>query len=164
MTKAQKAALMTAAATALLIAGVTKLVLANAAAWNGSVLVPGFLDIAFHYNPGISFGLLAQDTQTGSRLLILLAVLFTAFLGWQAWKATQPLIAAGLGMVIAGALINAGDRALHGSVFDYLVVHLGPQPLFVCNAPDIAISLGFLLWVAGEYLPKRDAGPRAAQG
>jgi lipoprotein signal peptidase len=66
-------------------------------------------------------------------------------------------------MVIAGALINAGDRALHGSVFDYLVVHLGPQPLFVCNAPDIAISLGFVMWLAGEYLPQRDAAPPAAQ-
>ncbi len=152
---ARRAAWLSAAGTIAAIAVVTAFVLANAATLDGSVLVPGFLDIAFHYNPGISFGLFAQDSQTGSRLLILVAVVFTALLAWFAWKATRPLIGAGLGMVIAGALVNAGDRALHGTVFDYLVVHLGPQPLFVCNAPDIAISLGFLLWVAGEYLPAR---------
>ena len=159
LTKAHRAALLSAAGTLVVIAAVTAFVLANAAALNGSVLVPGLLDIAFHYNPGISFGLFAQDTQTGSRLLIAVATLFIGLLCWFAWKATRPLIDAGLGMLIAGALVNVVDRALHGAVFDYLVVHLGPQPLFVCNAPDVAISVGFALWLAGEYLP-----PRVDQG
>ncbi|HKD48978.1 MAG TPA: signal peptidase II, partial [Rhizomicrobium sp.] len=64
------------------------------------------------------------------------------------------VIGVGLGMIIGGALVNnVIDRALHATVFDYLAVHLGAIPLFVCNAPDIAISLGVLIWLAGEFVP-----------
>jgi signal peptidase II len=61
----------------------------------------------------------------------------------------------GYGLIVGGALGNLVDRSLHGSVFDYLFLHLGPVPLFVCNFPDIAISAGVLLLIAESLLTKQ---------
>lgn len=135
-----------------MLIGVTELVVANAAKLNGSVIIPGLLDIAFHYNRGVSFGLFAQDTEMGSRILILAVSLVIIFFAVLAYRETRNIVAVGLGMIIGGALVNTPlDRAVHGQVFDYLFVHLGATPLFVCNAPDIAISMGVLIWGWGEY-------------
>ena len=155
--KPRQAAFVSAAGTIAVFAGVTSLVLANATRLNGSVLVPGLLDIEFHHNRGISFGLFAQDGEMGSRLLIFLVCLLIAGLGVLAWKTSRTVIAIGLGMVIGGAVVNVLDRVMNGAVFDYLFVHLGTLPLFICNTPDVAISLGFLIWLAGEYLPDKRA-------
>jgi signal peptidase II len=152
--KARRAALISAAGTIVTIVGVTHFVTTNATKLNGSVIVPGFLDIAFHYNRGVSFGLFAPDTQLGSWILILAVSLLIVVLAVLAYRTSRTVVGVGLGMIIGGALVNTPiDRAIDGAVFDYLFVHLGAQPLFVCNAPDIAISLGFLIWLWGEYVP-----------
>jgi lipoprotein signal peptidase len=150
--RARYAALISAAGTISAIIGVTEFVIANAAKLNGSVIIPGVLDITFLYNRGISFGFFAQDTQMGSRILILAVSLVIVILAVLAYRESRTIIGVGLGMIIGGALVNTPlDRAVHGQVFDYLLVHLGTLPLFVCNAPDIAISIGVLIWGWGEY-------------
>ena len=63
----------------------------------------------------------------------------------------------GYGLIVGGALGNLVDRALHGAVFDYLFLHLGRIPLFVCNFPDIAISSGVILLIAESLLIKQAA-------
>lgn len=153
---------MSAAGTIAAIVGVTHFVTSNASKLNGSVIVPGFLDIAFHYNRGVSFGLFAQDTRLGSWILILAVSLVIVVLAVLAYRTSRTVVGVGLGMIIGGALINTPiDRAIDGEVFDYLVVHLGALPLFVCNAPDIAISLGFLIWLWGEYVsPTPEQAPQ----
>jgi lipoprotein signal peptidase len=37
-------------------------------------------------------------------------------------------------------------------VFDFLALHLGRMPLFVCNLPDIWISVGVVLLVLESLL------------
>ena len=71
--------------------------------------------------------------------------LLAALVGVLAWRATTRLSAAGFGLVMGGALGNLLDRARHGAVFDYLSLHLGATPLFICNFSDIAISAGVVL-------------------
>ncbi|OAI44345.1 hypothetical protein AYO42_00940 [Rhizomicrobium sp. SCGC AG-212-E05] len=153
--RAQLVAIASAAGTIAAIVGVTGLVAANATTLDGSVVIPGFLDIAFHHNRGISFGLFAQDTEMGSRVLILFISLLIAVLAVLVYRTSRTITAVGLGMVIGGGLANIVDRAIDGAVFDFLVVHLGSQPLFVCNAPDIAISVGFLLWLWDDFVSER---------
>jgi signal peptidase II len=108
-------------------------------------LFPGLLDFHAAWNHGISFSLFWQSGATGARLLSLLLVFIIIGLCVWAWRAQAKMPAAGLGFIIGGALGNLYDRQIHGAVFDYLSVHLGVMPLFVCNFSDIAISAGVIL-------------------
>ena len=57
-------------------------------------------------------------------------------------------------MILGGALGTLVDRALYKAVFDFLYLHLGNMPLFVCNFADIAISAGVVLLLAESMFAK----------
>jgi signal peptidase II len=111
----------------------------------GMRIIPGFADFSFVQNRGVSFGLLSQNSNLGEKYLTIGTALLTVALGVWAYRATRVLLGIALGILIGGALYNTADRALHGGVFDFLSVHLGTIPLFVCNVADIAISVGGIL-------------------
>jgi signal peptidase II len=116
---------------------------------DGVALIPGLLDFSRTWNRGVSFGLLWQNGDTGRYILIVVLAVVAVGVGILAWRATNSLAAMGYGLIVGGALGNLVDRVLHGgAVFDYLFLHLGRMPLFVCNFPDIAISAGVILIVA----------------
>lgn len=121
-----------------------------------AVLIPGLLDYAQVWNRGVSFSLLWQSSDTGQYVLIAGLAVVAVGVGILAWRAANGLTATGYGLIVGGALGNLVDRSLHLSVFDYLFLHLGRMPLFVCNFPDIAISAGVVLLIA-EGLLKREA-------
>jgi signal peptidase II len=115
------------------------------------VLIPGLLDFAQTWNRGVSFGLLWQNGDTGRYVMIAALAVVAIGVGILAWRASNGLAAMGYGLIAGGALGNLVDRGLYGAVFDYLFLHVGRVPFFVCNFPDIAISGGAILIVA-EYL------------
>ena len=119
-----------------------------------AVLIPGLLDYAQVWNRGVSFGLFRQDSDMGRYFLIAVLAAIVIGVGILAWRAANSLMAAAYGLIVGGALGNLADRALHGAVFDYLFLHLGPAPLFVCNFPDIAISAGVVLLVVESLFVK----------
>ena len=121
-----------------------------------AILIPGLLDYAQVWNRGVSFSLLWQSSDTGQYVLIAGLAVVAVGVGILAWRAANGLAAIGYGLIVGGALGNLVDRSLHLSVFDYLFLHLGRMPLFVCNFPDIAISAGVVLLIA-EGLLKREA-------
>lgn len=128
------------------------------AAPSGAVIVPGLADFHHAWNRGVSFSLLTQDSDTGRYLLMALLAVISAGVAFLAWRSTNRLSALGYGLILGGALGNLFDRALYeGAVFDFLYLHLGAIPLFVCNFADIAISAGVLVLVLESLL----AGPRA---
>lgn len=108
-------------------------------------IIPGFADIRFALNRGVSFSLLAQDSIVGTNLLTIATVALILALCLWAWRTTNLRLAMAQGTIIGGALFNTVDRALHGGVFDFLYLHLGAMPLFVCNTADIAITIGVVL-------------------
>jgi signal peptidase II len=120
------------------------------------VLIPGLLDFARTWNRGVSFGLLWQNGDTGRYVLIAALAVVAVGVGILAWRATNRLAAMGYGLIVGGALGNLVGRAMHGAVFDYLFLHLGRMPLFVCNFPDIAISAGVILLIAESLLTKQE--------
>jgi signal peptidase II len=137
---------------------IKRLILAAGDSLNGLVLIPGLLDLQHAWNSGVSFSFLWQSTATGSAVLALsLAVLALAF-AIAAFRAERPLVAAGFGLIVGGAVGNLTDRVFHGAVFDFLVMRIGSQPLFVCNSADIFISLGLILWLADMLLTPRTTG------
>jgi signal peptidase II len=126
----------------------------------GRVLIPGLADFAPTFNRGVSFGFLAQNSPAGCRALIALLVVIILAVAIMAWRAPTLFASAGFGLILGGALANLLDRLLNGAacaVFDFLALHLGKIPLFVCNFPDIAISAGVVLLLADSFWPKRGA-------
>jgi len=124
------------------------------AAPSGAVVVPGLADFHHAWNRGVSFSLLTQDSNTGRWLLMALLAIISIGVGFLAWRATHRLSALGYGLILGGALGNLLDRAVHGAVFDFLFLHLGAMPLFVCNFADIAISAGVVALVLESLLTK----------
>ena len=124
----------------------------------GRTLIPGALDFAPTFNRGVSFGLLAQNSSTGCHVLIAFLVAIILGVTVMAWRAYTLTAAAGFGLILGGALGNLFDRLLNGelcAVFDFLALHLGKIPLFICNFPDIAISAGVVLLLAESLFAKR---------
>ena len=55
------------------------------------------------------------------------------------------MVRAGLACCIGGALSNALDRAIYGSVADFFHFHLGDWSFYIFNLADAAITLGVIL-------------------
>lgn len=115
---------------------------------------PGFgpLQLRLTYNPGISFSF-------GSTLPAALVTTVTgaitvgvAVYAWRAAPTVPPMSVAGLAAIVGGAMANLLDRAIDGVVTDYL--HTGWFPTF--NLPDVFITCGAVLLIAGTMWPARD--------
>jgi signal peptidase II len=120
-----------------------------------AVIIPGLADFRPAWNRGVSFSLFSQDSDTGRYVLMAVTAVISAGVAWAAWRASSRLEAVGYGVVLGGALGNLADRARFHAVFDFLSLHLGGLPLFICNLPDIAISAGVLLLLADAVWPAR---------
>ena len=126
------------------------------------VLIPGLADFSPTLNRGVSFGLLTPDSAIEFYSLIALLVTISIAVAVMAWRARTLITSAGFGFILGGALGNLFDRLLNGgAVFDFLYLHLGKLPLFICNFADIAISAGVVLLLVDAFFPKKGAnGPR----
>lgn len=129
--------------------------LLRSGSYDGLRLIPGMLDLCYAENHGISFSLLWQRSDAGAVGLVVFQLVIIGVIAVAAWRARRMLVAVGLGLIIGGAVANVLDRGLHGAVFDYLYIHLGRWPLFVCNTPDIAISVGVLCLLADMWAARR---------
>jgi signal peptidase II len=114
-------------------------------------LVRGVLGLELRENSGVAFSLLPQ-----SRLLPLLlpvAVVALAWVGWQVWRRHPSWMAAtALGAVAAGALGNLVDRLGDGAVTDFVAV--GPWPRF--NVADAALTCGIAALVVASWRAQED--------
>ena len=112
----------------------------------GRLAVAPFVDFVLTWNRGISYGWLQQETELGRWLLLGLKVAAVAAL-W-AWlsRVTNRLSALALGLIIGGALGNVVDRAVHGAVVDFVLLHVetvnGRFNWYVFNLADAAIVAG----------------------
>ena len=126
----------------------------------GRVLIPGLADFRPAWNRGVSFSLFVQDSALGWHLLVALLAVISAVVAVLMLRASSRLAAMGYALILGGALGNLRDRVLYdGAVFDFLAVHLGRMPLFVCNLPDIFISAGAVLVLLDSLLER----PRSAR-
>ena len=105
------------------------------------VLAP-FFDLVMAWNPGISYGLLKQDSDLGRWVLI--AVSLLAVLGLSYWLAQLPhrLPALSLGLIIGGAAGNVADRIRFGAVADFFSFHVASFYWYIFNLADVAIVVG----------------------
>jgi signal peptidase II len=104
--------------------------------------VTSFFELAMAWNKGVSYSWFTTDMQW---LLTLMMLAIVAVLATWLRKATDRSYAAGLGLIIGGALGNALDRMLHGAVADFVHLHWGSFSWYIFNVADIAIVAGAMV-------------------
>lgn len=108
-----------------------------------------YLNMVVVWNPGISFGFLANNGDNHMNVIILSAVaivisLFFFVLLFKKQNRTQHMAIA---FIIAGALANVWDRVRFGAVYDFIDFHIGDWHYPAFNIADSAIVVGVLIYV-----------------
>ncbi len=151
---------------------VTKILIqSHVSAFDTWRVIPGFFNIVHTENPGVAFGLFA-DSASPYRGLILIGlsaavlILIAAVLVRRSKPRERPdwLLRVALALVLGGALGNLYDRAVHGTVTDFVEVYADAHYFPAFNVADSCITIGAALLViemlrGGE---KRRAASRAA--
>jgi signal peptidase II len=121
-----------------------------------AIALTPFFNLVVVWNRGVSFGMFDSAGGLGPWVLSGLALaVVVLLLGWLR-RVNEFITAAGLGLIIGGAVGNVIDRARFGAVVDFLDFHaLGWHwPAF--NLADSAIFVGaVLLLVDGLLMPRR---------
>jgi signal peptidase II len=127
---------------------------------NDEIRIAPFFSLVKRYNLGVSFSLFSSDHPIGPWVLSGLALaILVALMLWLA-RATEPMGALALGLVIGGALGNVIDRLRIGAVQDFLLFHWRDWAWPAFNAADSAITLGVgLLLLEGALGSRRRRGP-----
>jgi signal peptidase II len=110
----------------------------------GRVVVTPFLDLVMLWNPGISYGLFAQNTDLGRYLLIAFAVITAVALSVWIARTRNRLLAVSLALIVGGAVGNAIDRAVYGAVADFVSLHAVGYYWYVFNIADAVIVTGVI--------------------
>jgi len=110
------------------------------------VVLPVF-SLVQRYNTGISFSILATDHAIGPWAFALAAILIA--IGLLVWlsQTAEWLPAAGLALVIGGAIGNVVDRLREGAVLDFLLFHWRDLAWPAFNLADSAISIGVAMLI-----------------
>ena len=116
------------------------------------ISITPFFDLVMAWNRGVSYGLLTTNTQG---LLIIVSILIALALWIWACRSHRPTTVAALGIIIGGALANALDRAVHGAVADFFLLHWGDWNWYIFNPADMAIVAGVGLLLYESLIEKR---------
>jgi signal peptidase II len=106
------------------------------------VAVAPFLNLVLVMNRGVSFGMFSAAPDWLPCLLAGFAVLISAALAFWMRRVRERLLAAGLALVIGGALGNVIDRFRFGAVVDFLDFHAAGYHWPAFNVADSAITVG----------------------
>lgn len=112
-----------------------------------------FVNFVPVWNPGISFGLLAD---AGWAMPAVLSALAFAVAGWMVWNAPgfQRGERLGAGLIAGGAIGNAVDRLRFGKVVDFIDVYVQTWHWPAFNIADAGITIGAVAWIAGLFLER----------
>ena len=125
-------------------------------------VIPHVLRISHWTNEGAAFSLFAESTSphlvrwalvTFSLIAALVVLVALVRLGD---KFTITTFA--LALILAGALGNAHDRILYGSVVDFIEVHIFSYHFPDFNVADSSVVTGACLLFLDSLLPKKDSG------
>jgi signal peptidase II len=108
-------------------------------------VVEGWFYVTHRQNTGVAFGLFSGMPETwGPMVLVVVSMAAAGLFFWMLATTPDPVARWAIVLVIAGALGNAGDRLVTGSVTDFILISFFP---YVFNVADIAITVGAALLV-----------------
>ena len=119
------------------------------------------LDVILTYNTGAAFSML--DNASGWQRWVFVALALGVSVALVVWlrrlaAATQALLAAGLALIVGGALGNMLDRLRLGHVIDFIHAHWGPHYFPAFNVADSAITIGAGLLLLDAWREARRGG------
>ena len=104
-----------------------------------------FLNFKMAWNKGINFGLFESESLTQVYFLFLISVLISLALFFYVRKTKNFAIQLSSALVIGGAVGNAIDRLLYGSVADFInLTCCGVKNPFSFNLADVFIFIGII--------------------
>ena len=116
--------------------------------WDAINVIPGLFNIVHTENPGIAFGMLANLQNPWREVFLIgLSFLVLAIISAVLLRAGGQgmLLRMGLALVMGGALGNLFDRIVHGTVTDFVEVHMGEHYFPAFNVADSGITIGACL-------------------
>jgi signal peptidase II len=133
------------------------LVASNLEEFDRIVLLP-VLDVMRLHNEGAAFSFLSDAS--GWQRWLFTGLGLAVSVGILIWlrrlpSSGQHLLAAGLSLVLGGALGNVIDRVLWGHVIDFIRVHYGGWDFPAFNVADSAITVGAALLILDNLLDYR---------
>ncbi|MCW5605043.1 MAG: lipoprotein signal peptidase [Burkholderiales bacterium] len=123
------------------------------------VEVTSFFNLVLVYNPGASFGFLADASGWQRSFFIVIAFAASAWIFYLLYRyPRQRLFCLALSLVLAGAIGNVIDRIRIGAVIDFLDFHVGGWHWPAFNVADSAITCGALLLIWDSLRPRKADG------
>jgi signal peptidase II len=123
-------------------------------AYDSKTVIPGFFNIVRSQNPGVAFGMFAENSsQSRTPILIGLSVLAVLLLAGMLWRIERldTASAIGLALIFGGAMGNVYDRVRVGSVTDFLDFYAGSHHWYTFNLADAAICTGAGLLILSMF-------------
>lgn len=129
-------------------------------------VIPGVFDLVNIRNRGAAFGFLNRSDIEWQFWLFLGATLVAIWAIVALARSTRrPLLLAGLGLILGGALGNMVDRLRFRAVVDFLDFYWRGWHWPAFNVADMGICLGAVCACFALWRPERDdGGPEAAGG
>lgn len=111
-------------------------------------IIPG-LNLTLAYNTGAAFSFLDQANGWQQWLFGSIAAGVSLYFALWLWRlpAGQYRLAAGLSLILGGALGNLIDRMVYGYVIDFIQVYVSHYHWPIFNIADSAISVGALILI-----------------
>lgn len=111
--------------------------------WDTKIVIPGFFNIIRSENPGVAFGIFADNASPARTLaLVVVTIAATLILGRMVWKAPDSATAFGLALILGGAMGNLFDRIHAGAATDFLDFYYGHYHWYTFNLADTSICIG----------------------
>jgi len=111
------------------------------------IVFPGFFNLTHLQNTGAAFSMFADGGRLTAIALIVFSCVAIAVIVYLLWKSGSGLNSTtmALALIAGGALGNLWERALRGSVTDFLDLYIGQQHWPPFNLADSAICVGAAL-------------------
>ncbi len=113
-------------------------------------IIGDFLRLTLTHNSGIAFGIAMPSPW--QEILILCALIAVSVVA--VTSANNKMSSIAFGLIIGGAVANLIDRAMHGSVTDFIAI--GTFPVF--NLADACISIGAGMMLLEWWMQRKRAG------
>ncbi len=113
-----------------------------------------FLNITHQKNPGAAWSFLADAGGWQRWFFVALSSVVSVVIAvwlWRIRRAGQTVLAAGLALVLGGAIGNLIDRILLGHVTDFIQVLFGSWAFPSFNVADAGISVGAVLLIIDAF-------------
>ena len=123
----------------------------NFSLWESREILGSFIKFSHVKNPGIAFGFSVGEFGMVITILSFVATLFIAYFHWQE-RFNNPLIVAGLALILGGAIGNLIDRSsiffvdYYEGVVDFIDVGIGTFRWYTFNLADTAVTVGIILY------------------